>query len=177
MSPSCWILDSCRQNQTDEDLTLTAQHAILGSPHFMSPEQAAGEHVDARSDIYSLGVSAYVMLTGRPPFEAARALQVILAHANKPPTPPSELVADIPADLERVVMQCLEKDPDHRFQNVDELKQALMACDCAAEWTSNDAAEWWQCHGCPKKKELDAAVMGGTVAVPVEQPSAEHAAV
>jgi len=94
---------------TDES---DAGGAITGSPLFMSPEQALGEtEPDARSDIYSLGAVAYYLLCGRPPFQGDKAMRVIMAHVHEPPPPLSQFSSDIPADLERVVMRCLAKDP------------------------------------------------------------------
>jgi len=123
---------------------LTEDGMITGSPLFMSPEQASGDsEPDARSDIYSLGVVAYFMLTGQPPFNYERPIKVIMAHTHEKPVPPSELVTSIPIDLESVVMRCLAKDPADRFQNIGEVVQALEACEDVGTWTSEDASHWW----------------------------------
>jgi eukaryotic-like serine/threonine-protein kinase len=95
---------------------LSAEGEILGTPLFMSPEQAtAGRELDERSDIYSLGAVAYYLLTGRPPFEGAGGIAVLIAHARDPVVPPSLVRNGIPEDLERVVLRCLAKDPAERF--------------------------------------------------------------
>jgi eukaryotic-like serine/threonine-protein kinase len=124
---------------------LTQEGAISGTPLFMSPEQALGrDDLDARSDIYSLGAVAYAMITGRPPFGGSNPLEVMIAHAHDNVAPPSQFRADVPADLERVVLRCLGKRPQDRFQNVESLEQALAECAAADQWTQSHAARWWQ---------------------------------
>jgi eukaryotic-like serine/threonine-protein kinase len=124
---------------------LTQEGGISGTPLFMSPEQARGlEDVDARSDIYSVGALGYALLTGRPPFQSDNPMDVIIAHARDKVAPPSEHQAEVPADLERVILRCLAKKPRDRFQDVDSLEQALAECAAADQWTQRDAARWWQ---------------------------------
>jgi serine/threonine-protein kinase len=131
-----------------EHTELTQAGSITGSPYFMSPEQATGEREpDARSDIYSLGVVAYVLLTGQPPFVGTQAIQVLVAHAQKTPVPPSEINGDVPEDLERVVMGCLAKAPEDRYQSAAELAAALERCQAAGGWDDAAAADWWRHHG------------------------------
>jgi serine/threonine-protein kinase len=113
----------------------------------MSPEQAAGKgRLDARSDIYSVGGVAYFLLTGRAPFERETALEMLIAHASEAPVPPSRLRPEVPADLEAVVLRCLEKEPGKRFPDADTLEKALAACHDAGHWTEEDAAAWWKEH-------------------------------
>jgi serine/threonine-protein kinase len=126
---------------------LTQDGAISGTPLFMSPEQARGGEVDARSDIYSLGAVAYVLLCGRVPFERKSPMEVIIAQIHDEVVPPSQLRADIPADLERVVLRCLAKQPEHRFPDADNLDQALAECAAADRWSEFLAAQWWHEHG------------------------------
>jgi serine/threonine-protein kinase len=138
----------------------------------MSPEQARGDAVDARSDLYALGCVAYYLLTGRPPFEEARPIKLILAHAQQPVPRPSSVLPGVPSDLESVILRCLEKDPADRFPDVQALKDALLDCQAARDWTKVDALHWWQNHGCPKKRELDACISAG-IELPAEpEPSA-----
>jgi tRNA A-37 threonylcarbamoyl transferase component Bud32 len=106
-----------------ESLTQTA--TVLGTATYFSPEQAQGEPVDARSDIYSLGVVLYEMLTGRPPFSGDSAVTIAYKHVREDPVPPSRLNPDVPAALDAVVMKCLAKNPENRYQTVDELIQDL----------------------------------------------------
>jgi serine/threonine-protein kinase len=127
-----------------EPLHLTQDGSITGSPLFMSPEQATGEiESDPRGDIYSLGTVAYFMLTGRPPFEGQNAIKVLMAHVHDEVMPPSRMRPEIPPDLERVVLRCLAKQPDDRYQDVHSLEQALADCEGADDWTRERAARWW----------------------------------
>ena len=116
-----------------------------GSPHFMSPEQGRGQTaLDVRSDIYSLGATAYYLLTGRPPFLAKTPIQVMIAHAESPVIPPSEIVEGVPFDLEQIILKCLQKAPQDRYDCVDDLRHALQFCQDAGIWTTERAAIWWQ---------------------------------
>jgi serine/threonine-protein kinase len=123
---------------------LTSDGAISGTPLFMSPEQARGlGDVDARSDIYSLGAVAYTLLCGRPPFEGANPFDVMVAHARDDVEPPSRWRPDVPGDLESVILRCLSKRPEDRFQDADALEEALARCADADQWTPSRAARWW----------------------------------
>ena len=142
------------------DARLTMEGTITGSPLFMSPEQASGdEGVDGRSDIYSLGAVLYYMLTGQPPFLSDNPLKVMIAHASQDVVPPRQINSDLPVELEEIVMRCLEKDPDHRFQDVTALRRALGEVVLADRWSSDLASEWWTCHGCPERKKLAAELV------------------
>jgi eukaryotic-like serine/threonine-protein kinase len=142
------------------DAQLTMAGTITGSPLFMSPEQATGdESVDARSDIYSLGAVLYYMLTGKPPFMADNPLKVMIAHASQEVVPPRQLNSQIPPELDDIVLRCLEKDPDHRFQDITSLRAALRDVMLDDSWSSDRAAEWWTCHGCPERKKLAAELV------------------
>jgi serine/threonine-protein kinase len=124
---------------------LTQEGAISGTPLYMSPEQAQGcEEIDARSDIYSLGAVAYAMITGRPPFEGRNSLEVMIAHARDEAPPLSKLCVDVPADLERVILRCLAKRPEDRFQDTESLERALAECAAAGQWTQSHAVRWWK---------------------------------
>jgi serine/threonine-protein kinase len=129
---------------TTESIQLTSEGGITGSPLFMAPEQATGGEADARSDLYSVGAVAYFMLTGSPPFPGDNPIKVMIAQATQPVTPPSAVRGDVPADLEAIVMRCLAKDPNHRYQDSRELAAALSGCECAGRWTRDHAARWWQ---------------------------------
>jgi tRNA A-37 threonylcarbamoyl transferase component Bud32 len=124
---------------------LSAEGQILGTPLYMSPEQVrGGRELDGRSDLYSLGAVAYFLLTGRPPFDGESGLGVMIAHARDPVVPPSRSRAEVPDDLERIVLRCLAKDPAERFANAQDLEHALSECGCAADWDREQAARWWQ---------------------------------
>jgi serine/threonine protein kinase/tetratricopeptide (TPR) repeat protein len=99
--------------------------AIVGTPYYMSPEQAIGEQIDHRADIYSLGAIMYEMLTGKPPFQADTIAGMIHKHVNETPKPISQLNPQTPVELEKIIMKCLEKKPDKRYQGINEIMDSL----------------------------------------------------
>lgn len=107
------------------DTQLTSAGSILGTPAYMSPEQAEGKPVDGRSDIYSLGVVLYELLTGQPPYRAETPLAIVLMHLNDPLPPPRTIKPGIPEPLERVVLKAMAKKPDDRFQSAADMEKAL----------------------------------------------------
>ena len=104
---------------------ITGAGVIIGTPEYMSPEQVEGKEVDQRSDIYSLGIILYEMLTGRVPFEGDTPLTVAVKHKSELPKSPREHNAQISEDLGRFVLRCLEKDKEKRYQSVAELRSEL----------------------------------------------------
>ncbi len=104
---------------------ITGAGMIVGTPEYMSPEQVEGEEVDQRSDIYSLGVVLYEMVTGRVPFEGDTPFTIGVKHKSETPKDPKELNAQIPRDLSQVILKCLEKDRKKRYQNVEKLLYEL----------------------------------------------------
>jgi serine/threonine-protein kinase len=122
---------------------LTADYTVSGTPQYMSPEQATGTELDGRADIYSVGAILYFMLTGRPPFQGMNPTELMISHARDPVPPPSKLRADVPDDLEQIVLRCLAKKPDDRFADARALSAALGACSCAGEWGDAEAEAWW----------------------------------
>jgi serine/threonine-protein kinase len=114
----------------------------------MSPEQVLGDGVlDRRTDLYSLGCVAFWLLTGRAVFEASTPMKVMMAHAQSPPGPPSDVAElSVPADLDAVVMACLAKDPEERPESADVLDDRLAACEQDHPWSQDQAREWWDLH-------------------------------
>jgi serine/threonine protein kinase len=110
---------------------LTQTGTVMGTPAYMSPEQAAGESsIDARSDIYSLGVTLFQMMTGKQPFaEAGPSFgRILAAHLREPPPRPRAIHPEIPEELEEIILKTLEKNPDDRYETMSELHDALLAC-------------------------------------------------
>ncbi len=107
------------------DSTLTETSKIIGSVHYFSPEQARGSYVDERSDIYSLGIILYEMLTGKVPFDGDNPVQVALMHINDEIIPPSKLVPGIPPQLEKIVMKATDKFQTNRYASADEMLEDL----------------------------------------------------
>ena len=108
------------------DSRLTATGMAIGTPAYMSPEQSAGDHaIDGRSDLYSLGVVGYQMLCGQPPFVANNTPSMLVKHLSEKPVPVDERWPDLPPDLSRAVMICLEKDPNDRFPSAAAFSAAL----------------------------------------------------
>ena len=129
---------------SEADVKITRAGTVLGTPSYMCPEQAAGESVDPRGDLYSLGAVAFFVLAGRPPFEGTSVGKLLTAHLTQPAPDLSTLRHDIPADLAAVVAKCLAKDPAERFQTATEMEAALAACACNMEWNAALAAWWWE---------------------------------
>jgi serine/threonine protein kinase len=99
--------------------------SMVGTPAYMAPEQVAGKPVDYRTDIYSLGLMLYEMFTGSPAFRADNPVAVALKQMREEPPPPREVEPNVPVSAERIILKCLEKEPDHRFQSVADLEAAL----------------------------------------------------
>jgi len=119
-------------SDVEPDSKITQAGMLLGSPQYMSPEQARN-HSDPRSDVYSFGVLVYEMIAGRPPFLAKDYLEVIVKHLKEPPAPFHVVRPDlsVPMEVEDLVFRCLEKEPAHRFQSMDEVLEALRSLGAA----------------------------------------------
>jgi serine/threonine protein kinase len=103
----------------------TSAGAIMGTPSYMAPEQGSGSHVDGRSDIYSLGIMLYEMVTGRLPYYGINQVAVVMQHINEPVPPPSQFAPDVSDKLERVIFKVLAKDPAARYQKAEDFVQAV----------------------------------------------------
>lgn len=112
----------------DSAPSLTQTGSILGTAQYISPEQARGLKLEKSSDIYSLGIVIYEMLTGDPPFRGDDSLSVALRHIREKPIPILNIVKNVSKNLENVVMRCLSKDPEDRYSSVAKLKEDLIRC-------------------------------------------------
>jgi serine/threonine-protein kinase len=126
----------------EEDATVTRAGWVHGTPAYMSPEVCNGERADARSDVYSLGSVLYFLVTGTPPFTAPTAAAVMVAHVKDEPEKPSTR-ASVPADVEKIIMRALEKEPEARFQSARDMERALGACEDAGGWSRAQASAFW----------------------------------
>ena len=134
---------------TNEDANLTSDGTVTGTPLYMAPETlTASSNSDGRSDIYSLGAVAYVLLTGEHVFPGTSLVEICGHHLHSKPMPPSErLGKSLPDDLERLVLDCLAKDPNDRPQSAGDLSERLKQCSAAGNWRTHDAHEWWDEYG------------------------------
>lgn len=122
------------------DPQLTQAGVVMGSLEYMSPEQVRGSLLlDSRSDIYSLGAVLYAAVTGKPPFDSKVQFEIMLAHVNTPPTPPSAANPELPPELDRIILRALEKDPTRRFQTAREFRQSLESLVPAGEAPRQEA--------------------------------------
>jgi serine/threonine-protein kinase len=106
--------------------TMTQTEAVIGTAAYLSPEQARGEHVDARSDLYSLGCLLFELLTGAPPFVGDSAVAVAYQHVREAPVPPSTYVAGLPPDVDAIVLTAMAKNPEHRYDDADAMREDLL---------------------------------------------------
>jgi eukaryotic-like serine/threonine-protein kinase len=135
-------LDSPRQRE-DRD-RLTNDDNVSGTPGFIAPEVVVGSEADHRVDIYALGCVAYWLLTGKLVFEGPGMIKVMYDHVHTPPAPPSSRTElPMPAELEALILACLEKEPAHRPASASELQARLQAIALATPWTRERAERWW----------------------------------
>ncbi|MFJ9687125.1 Stk1 family PASTA domain-containing Ser/Thr kinase [Streptomyces bacillaris] len=112
----------------DSGMTMTQTAAVIGTAQYLSPEQAKGEQVDARSDLYSTGCLLYELLAVRPPFVGDSPVAVAYQHVREEPQPPSTFDPEITPEMDAIVLKALTKDPDYRYQSADEMRADIEAC-------------------------------------------------
>ncbi|MGW0498959.1 Stk1 family PASTA domain-containing Ser/Thr kinase [Streptomyces sp. NPDC003007] len=112
----------------DSGMTMTQTSAVIGTAQYLSPEQAKGEQVDARSDLYSTGCLLYELLTVRPPFVGDSPVAVAYQHVREEPQAPSVFDPEITPEMDAIVLKALVKDPDYRYQSADEMRADIEAC-------------------------------------------------
>jgi len=123
---------------------------VLGTPGYMAPEQAQGRaDLDAAADVYAVGATAYLLLTGEPAFARGPVVQMLIAQATTRVPPPRSRHPAVPADLDAVVVRCLDRDPARRYATAADLDQALAACNDAGRWGPIEAAAWWRSRPMP----------------------------
>ncbi len=144
------VLDFGLVKSTDEQApqTLTAENVVGGTPAFMAPEQVLSDRApDGRTDLYAVGCVGYWLVTGQLVFAGRTPMDTILQHSQAAPVPPSQRTElPVPAEFDRVILSCLEKDPHRRPQSADGLAALLDAVQVPAPWTRERAESWWAVH-------------------------------
>ena len=137
-----------KDHRASDDAVVTIQHHIVGTPAYIAPEVVLGDSpVDGRADIYALGCVAYYLVTGQKVFEDPSPMQVMIHHVQDPPLPPSQRTElHVPADLDALILRCLEKRPAQRPQDIDELLRLIRQCRVATDWDDDRAKDWWLTH-------------------------------
>jgi hypothetical protein len=147
-----------KEFEVDREVDLTAASTVVGTPKYMAPESILEpDTVDARTDIYALGAVAYYLLAGVDVFDGKSIVEVCSQHLHQEPMPLSARGPAIPAELEAVVLACLNKDPDRRPQSAAELRRLVEACP-VEPWDSARALAWWREY----QRDLDGEAVPGT---------------
>jgi eukaryotic-like serine/threonine-protein kinase len=136
-----------RPVQSAESLRLTSDEDVSGTPAFIAPEVVLGAATDHRVDIYALGCVAYWMVTGKLVFEGPGAVKVMSHHVHTSPAAPSSRTAlAVPSQLDALILECLEKDPDRRPASAQAVRARLQAIPVGSAWTAERAEHWWRAH-------------------------------
>ena len=147
------------RNRDAGQTLMTAADGTTGTPAYMAPEIILGEvDVDRRADVYALGCVAYFLLTGQLVFEAETPMKMVLQHVQSQPVPPSKRTElAIPRELDELVLACLEKNPENRPQDAQELFLAACGCNSCNTWNNDRARGWWEAHLPDLTRPLDPA--------------------
>jgi eukaryotic-like serine/threonine-protein kinase len=167
-----------KEISSEGELAQSSVNTIMGTPHYMAPEAIVDPGaIDGRADLYSLGATAYYLLTGERVFDGANLVEVCSQHLHQAPVPPSRKRADIPEALEKIVLACLAKKREDRPKDAGALAKLLDAArEEVGEWTREEAHAWWQRHARPtsgavpkaKPQTDDGSVRGHTIAVALD---------
>lgn len=139
------------------EATGQSTQVVVGTPHYLSPEQVLGRPISPAVDLYALGLVGYELLTGKKPFEGKTIMEYATKHVAAVPRRPSEVASiHVPAELEQIIMKCLEKEPEKRFASATELANALQAVPLPGDWNADDARQWWADFAAQAKRAHDA---------------------
>ncbi len=147
----------------DKKAQLTETGIAAGTPTFMAPEMAYGNRpIDARADLYAVGCVGYWLVTGQLVFDGSSPIEVLLQHINEAPPPPSSRSElEIPCEFERIILDCLQKDPGQRPKSAKELARKFGECDRAlGRWSQHRAEKWWELHMPPSDRDVNRHVSG-----------------
>ncbi len=134
---NCLLTDFGLARMTEASIKITSSGAVMGTPAYMAPEQGTGAKIDQRSDIYSLGIILYEMLTGRVPYTAETPIAVVVKHIQDPLPSARKINPKLPESIELILMKALAKNPDDRYQNAEDLVHALQAAISTMELEAN----------------------------------------
>lgn len=124
-SGNCLLTDFGLARMMEDSINLTTSGTIMGTPAYIAPEQGSGEKLDARCDIYSLGIILYEMATGRVPYQAGTPMEIVHKHIQDPLPPPRAINPNLPETIERIIIKALAKRPDNRYQSANDMVRAI----------------------------------------------------
>jgi serine/threonine protein kinase len=127
--------------KVSDSQTITNSNKVIGTAHYFSPEQAKGNFVDGRTDIYSLGIVMYEMVTGKVPYNADSSISIAMMHIQKPVIPPKEVILDLPQNINQAILKAVEKEPINRFQTASEMVGILEAIKKDPNFNLNNRAD------------------------------------